>query len=280
MSLLFNRLVTAAYAIMMLYTVIIVNIGLTALRHFKSYRIFDTHVQVTEDSSRREITEHERLYVELYALIGLFVLENRRTFLTRTQVKHTEIHICRQIHARFFGITAIDLMGSKMSQPAAYLRMRQDIEIPLQRQGSAANGSTGLELVVRHIVEIIVVGLVLAVGGILSPRGCSAIEIDGELRTYHEIEPIPFATDQERDIDIDHMAQVTRLIHQHVHVKGIPLSIHHEDRHIEIIHLIGTELIHRLRTAREKEIIMKDPIIQTDIGIHTGRRLASGYIMQ
>ena len=280
MSQLFKRLVTTALAIMMLYTVIIVNIGLTALRQFKSNRIFDTHIQITEDSARRQIAEHERLYVKLDALIGLAVLEDGRTVFTGTQIEDTEVHICRQVHTRLVGVATIDLVRRKAPQTATYLRMHQDIEIPFEGQCTAADGSAGLELMVRHIVEIIVIGLVLAVSRILGTGRGRTIEIDGELRTYHEIEPIPFSSDQEGDIHVHHMAQVARLIHQHVHIECIALRIHHADGHVEVVHLIGIKLVHRLRATREEEIIMIQPVIDTDIGIHTGRRLASGYIMQ
>ena len=133
---------------------------------------------------------------------------------------------------------------------------------------------------VRHVVEIVVVALVLTVGSHHRGRGGSSIYIDRELRTDEEIEPSPLASHEQGDIDIDHVRDVFGLIHMEVHIKEIALCINHRDRLVVILHTISVQLIHPLRTDGEKEVIMIEPVVYTEIGIHTRRRGVSGNRMQ
>ena len=71
-----------------------------------------------------------------------------------------------------------------MVEARADLDMRHHIQIPLHRHHTAGRRLTGLELMINHIVEIIVVAVILAIGGELGCRGRSAIEIERHFRTY------------------------------------------------------------------------------------------------
>ena len=247
---------------------------------FKSYGIFDTDIEITESSSVREVAEQQRLGVELHSVVRLCVSKDRRTASSGNEVEYTEIHIPRQIHTYLIGIEAELLILKHMSDTSSYLDMCQDIKVPFHFQHIALYGQTGNELVVRHVIEVVIIAIVFAICGNRRRRGSSAIHIDRELRTYHEIESSPLSSHQQRDIEVYHMRQVAGFIDMEVHIKEIALCIDHRDHLVVILHTISVQLIHALYTYGEEEGIMIEPVVYTEIRIHAGRRRMTRYSMQ
>ena len=270
--LLFYRLVSTALDIVAAHFVIIVNIRFAVFRQLEGYRKFKTDVEVTESLIGRQATEQHRLAIELDTLIGLAVVESRHIALSRIEVEKSEIRICGDVHTYLIGIDTELAMLEHMSDPCANLQMRKDVEVKLHRQGSATHILPVHKLVVRHVVEIIICTLVLTEGSDLRLRGGDAVHVERHFGSDHEIEPCPLSSDQQRDIDIDHMRQVSRLIDQYVHLEQIALGIQHRNRDILTRHLIDAQLVHTFHTDRENTVIAEQTIVETNIGIHTRRR--------
>lgn len=277
----FYSLVTASLAIIPLYAIIIVNIRFRILFHFKGNRELNTHIEVSEEGVCRKVAEHQRLYIELHALIGLLIAEGTYVGLgRRMEVEYAEIGIDGEVHTDHIGVEMEDLVFIHMSDTCTDLRMRQDIEIPLHTDIAAIHLTSGFELMVRHIVEIIVVPLILAEGGILRLRRRRTVQIERHFRSDKEIDASPFAADEQRDIEIHHMTPIAGLIHHDVHIEDITLRIDHLDGHIDRLEMVGIHLVHALCAYREKEIIAIEAVIESDIGIHTRGSTLAGDGMQ
>ena len=250
------------------------------LRHLKGDGELNTDIEISERSVIGYITEHKGLHKELDTLVGLAVVEHRRAASAHMHIKQTEIRICGEVHAYLIGVEAELLMLEHMSYTSAYLGVREDIEIPFHGHDRAAHLLVRLELVIRHIVEVIVVAFVRTVSSHFGTCRSDTPEVEGELRSYHEVETLPFSAKEDRDIDIRHLGEVARLIDMHVHIKELGLGIHHRENDIERTHTIDIHLIHTFHTDREEEGVMEEAVVDTEKAVHTGRGLLSGNGMQ
>ena len=281
MRLLFYVLVSTTYAVVTIDFVVIIDIGLAMTRQLECYSIFDTYIEISECFAVRQVTGDKRLNIELHALVGrLAIFKDWTSARAGMKIEQTEIHKTRQIHAYFIGIDTELLMLKHVIDTSTYLDMRHDIHIPFKGHNAAGGSLPATELMVNHIIEIIVVLVILAIGGKDRGRGSGAIETHRHFRTHHEIEPTPLSTEEHGDIEIDHVGEVTGFIHADMHIEDLSFGILHRDRLIDLGNTVHIELIHTLHTQREEEMIVQQAIVGTDIGIHTGRSGLFGYIME